>query len=101
MLLRHPIQLGQPQRRRRPLRAFLLPSLRASAAAGWLRGHALPVPASLQPLLTRLHLLPPTPAEPAPAPAATSAAAPSPSPAAPQLPPPPADPLKQAGLELV
>lgn len=96
MLLRNPIHLGQPRRRRRPLRLILVLALLVAGASGWLRGHALPVPAALRPLLTRLHLLPQPPADPAPAPAA-AAAAPSLEPA----PPPPADPLKQAGLELV
>src|SRR4051812_39241943 len=111
-MLRNPIPLGQTPSRRRPLRALLVLGLFAAAATGWLRGHA--VPASLQPLLTRLHLAARTPAEPSPADAvapatappgatlATSPAGPGPqAPATPPSPPPPADPLKQAGVERI
>jgi len=93
-MLRTPIPLGQRPTRRHPLRTLLLLGLLAAAAAGWLRGHA--VPASLQPLLNRLH--------PAAAPVPVAAAAPTPAlaaPATPAPPPPPADRLKQAGLERV
>src|SRR4051812_535588 len=94
-MLRTPIPLGQSPTRRRPLRTLLLLGLLGAAAAGWLRGHA--VPASLQPLLNRLHPA----AAPAQAPAPVAAAALTPPPVAPAPPPPPADRLKQAGLERV
>src|SRR5438046_9531349 len=92
-MLRTPILLGQAPRRRRPLRTLLVMGLLAAAAAGWLRGR--PLPASLQPLLARLHPLAPMPAGPPPA--ATAAAA-APLPATPPPPTPPADPLTQAAL---
>src|SRR5262245_15301308 len=98
-MLRTPIPLGQTPHRRRPFRTVLLLGRLGAAAAGWLRGHALP--ASLQPLLDRLHLHPAAAAALTQAPDPV-AAAPAPLPAAaPAPPPPPADPLKQAGLERV
>src|SRR5689334_6001201 len=101
-MLRNPIPLGQTPTRRRPLRALLLLGLIAAAAAGWLRGHA--VPASLQPLLARLRLPALAPAEPSASPSPPLAAAAAPAvqaPATPPPPPPPTDPIKQAGLERV
>jgi murein DD-endopeptidase len=95
-MLRTPIPLGQTPPRRRPFRTLLLLALLGVAVAGWLRGHALP--ASLQPLLSRFH---PAAALPE-APVSAAAAIPAPPPAAvPAPPPPPADPVKQAGLERV